>query len=256
MSEDATTGVQNQDPAAGGQVDDQGTKQAGSAEAQAAAAAAEETTTVPLAALKKLREELQTVKEQNTLYQTQLGLARNMPAQPAAQPQTAAQPDQEDFFADMDDDDVMTVADAKKIMKNLPKGGGSEIEQVRGELTKIQLYQQDPDYENTIRNYLPEVVNSNPAIVQTIQQSPNPLLCALTFAKMNPRYQSLNQQQGGAQAGETLLDQINRIIENAEKPGSASQVSGSGAISGASRFKDMTPAQIEEHKNKVIAGVS
>ena len=186
--------------------------------------------------------DLKTAQDQLTLYQAQLGNQ-----QPAAAPAVPPDP-----FDGMKDEDILTVADAKKL--KVSQGvADPQVAGLQNTVAKLQVQVQDPDYETTIRTYLPAAMRLNPAIAQSIQMSPNQLLAALNFAKLTPEYLAA-QNKGAAPAQDDVSAMLDRIIENAGKPGSPASAGGAGTVSGGDRFKDMKQDDFDAHLEKVLAG--
>jgi len=196
--------------------------------------------------LKESKAALKTAQDQLTLYQAQLatGSGGSAPAAPAAP---------EDPFKDMQDADVMTVSDVKKIMAAQGSQGNPTVKGLQNTVAKLEVMVQDPDYQTTIKTYLPDVIKMNPAIANAIQAAPNQLLTALNYAKMSPAYIAA-QNQNTPPPQDDVMAQLNRIIENSEKPGSPSSAGGGGALSSADRFSSMSDEEFDAHMQKVLAG--
>ena len=216
--------------------------------------------------LRAFREEIKGLKEQNQLYSTQLKMAQ-MASQtampnPTMTPQGAQIParvDGGEVSFDIADDDVVTGAELKKIVKSLKTAPTTQVDStVAQRLAVIELSQQDPNWQNTIKTYLPEMINTNPLIMNMLRSAANPLEAALTFAKLNPRYEADKKAQGGGAGGvqqDDLMSQIDKLIENANKPSGAHGAGGaSGAVQAGDRFATMSDAEFDAHVANVIAG--
>jgi TolA-binding protein len=217
--------------------------------------------------LRAFRDEIKSLKDQNQLYRTQLQMAMQQSTQ-AFQPQNAPQGTQipasqnrntGEISFDIDDDDVVTGADMKKILgglKKMPAGDPQVNAKIAHLETVIRLNQTEPDWHQTINKYLPDLVQSDPEVWGIIQQSPNPIKAALMFAKTNPKYAAEHARNGGTpSAGDDIASTLEKMIENAGKPAGGKQTGGGGA-SGVDRFANMTDEEFEAHMHKVISGVS
>jgi len=223
--------------------------------------------TVPLHVVEAVRKELTETKagkaglearlSQLEAMQSMGGMVQqrpiaNAPAQPA--------PDVDPFKdAGLEDDDLVDTATLRKIVATMRPGAGQDTEPLRAEISKLQLQVTDPQYEQTIRTYLPEMITANPMLRELITRSPNPLMSALTMARMSPRYIQEQQAKANANAGPTPppdpLGELQRIIDNATKPGSPGSMGGGGAVSGYDRFRTMGDAEFDAEVQRVLGGV-
>jgi len=192
--------------------------------------------TVPLSALEAVREELKDTKGQVASLTDQVRLYQ------ANTPQTGKATDQggeaqgggeSEALAGLEDDEVITVADAKKLISGLEAKVGSAL----GEVTTAVQY---PDYQDVIANHLPNVLKSNPALVQALRASPQRALLAYELGKTDPEYIKKK-----AEADQTATQK--KIDENLEKPGSVSQAGGGGGgISAADSYAQMSDDDLEK----------
>jgi len=187
--------------------------------------------------------------------------------QPAVQQSDVGLQPVNDPFEGLADEDLVTAKSLKQIVQGIQKAVqapdiSKTLEPINATLARIQVQLQDPNFETTIRTYLPEMITANPGLQQMITQSHNPLLSALAMAKLSPKYQQDqaaqngnddNQQQEKEQASNPL-DVLQKIIENSTKPGNPAQMGGSGAVAGLDRFAQMDPMSKEfgEEINKVL----
>lgn len=289
MTEIAQTGVTA--PAAGGQTGTIGQGQvtqptgqpAGSptgpatatpAGQPASAAAPIKEVAVPLHVVEAIRNELSDSKktagelrgqlEQIKALQQMGGFnAPSQQVQPTA-PAQSAQPEFKDPFEGVSDGELVTVADVRKMVKTLqaaPQTDGTKqtIANLTQALNKIQLQVQDPQYETTIRTYLPEMITANPGLRELIQRTPNPVMAALAIAKLSPKYQAtLNKSAEPTSQNPTqppdILSDLQRIIENAARPGTPASAGGMGAVTGFDRFKTMNDKDLDAEVNRVLSG--
>lgn len=231
---------------------------------QPAPAAPAQNVTVPVTVVQALRDELNQAKAQAMQYQQQAEVMRANAAawqqnqqyvQPQAPPQQPADP-----FTGLRDDDVLTVADVKKIVERLPSAAHAPVvdNDLRLSVMKLEMAQADPQYETTIRTYLPEVLASDPTLRTVIAASPNPLKTALTLARANPKYimARSSQQQSAPGAQLSPLDQLSVILNNLEKPGNPGQFGGASVGAGnAGRYAAMSDAEFDAHVKSVKGGV-
>lgn len=265
MDQPTDTGAASADSAAGSQ--DLGTGADTSADAAASAAAADKgaqddkaqaqpETTVPVNVLTAVRDENKGLKDQIALYQTQLQTMQNQPAPAAAPvPDAAADP-----LAGISDDDIVSAGQVRAALAS----AGSQVDptvlaNLTNVVSEIQLTQQDANWQQTVKTYLPKMMETDPTILTMIQSQPNQMAqakLALAFAKSNPEYVAAKATAGGAQPAETAADQINRIIENANKPGSVSQAAGAGGatIHPGDKYKAMSDADFDAYVAKVKSG--
>lgn len=220
--------------------------------------------TVPLHVVKSIQEELKGQKAANADLQTKFAAAQAQqqmgqtfqqqqpqPAPPAQQAPPAEQ--EQKIFDGMDDDDILSVKDVRNALSSMKPQNtiapelDSQIQRMNATIAQMQVAQQDPQYEQTIREYLPELINTNPQFKEMIARSPNPLQAALTVSRMNPRFAQAQQAgQEQAQAPVDPLSQLAQIIENATKPGSPASAGGQGGtMTGRGRYSDMDPTGAE-----------
>jgi len=260
MEEIKDTGVkeQTQDAAGSGEPTPQQDQQKPQEQQQQ-----KEMRTVPLSALKKVTEELKQLKEQNAALQAQMAFAQQMTGQQpnvgAPTPQMGQMPQQQpqqpvDPFEGLDDDEFLTVADAKKLLQAIPQQPAVDPNLYK-EIQMLKLSVQEPQWQNIIQTYLPEMINQNPMLGQLIQMSPNPLEAALSVAKLNPRYVQAQQQSQGVQQNTDVLSQLDQLIANAQQqPASPEQFGGGSAIDKADRFATMSDEEFDKHVQAVLAG--
>lgn len=232
---------------------------------QPAPAAPAQNVTVPVTVVQALRDELNQAKAQAMQYQQQAEVMRaNAAAWQQNQQYVQQQPQQPqqpaDPFTGLRDDDVLTVADVKKIVERLPSASPAPVvdNDLRRTVMKLEMAQADPQYETTIRTYLPEVLASDPTLRTVIAASPNPLKTALTLARANPKYiMARSAQQQPAQGAQlSPLDQLSVILNNLEKPGNPGQFGGAAVGAGnAGRYAAMSDAEFDAHVKSIKGGV-
>lgn len=218
--------------------------------------------------LKALRSEIKSLKDQNALYKAQQSATQHLNLNPTQMPNPANVPQGHiqtpqvvdgEVTIDVDDEDVITGADMKKIIKQYQQGNQHVDPALVQRLAYVELGQQDPNWQATIQKYLPDMINTNPLVAQQIRESANPLQAALVFAKMNPAFTADQEKSkgdlGDGSANEdNVLAQIDKIIENAEKPGGGAQQSGSPGVNTGDKFTNMSDEDFDEHLEKVLQG--
>lgn len=234
--------------------------------------------TVPLNVVEKIRSELQESKASNQSLQNQLNqfqmlrqmggfnvgtTTQQMPTQtqPAGDGQQQAV-NTDELFSGLEDTTLIDAGTMKKIVQNIQSGNpdiNKTLEPINATLARIQVQIQDPNYETTIKTYLPEIIATQPFLGEVIRRSPNPLLAALSVARTSPKFVQAQQQQpvnGGGQEQQPtdVLSDLQKIIENSAMPGSPAQMGSGGAVSGNDRFKQMTDAEFDAEIQRVKNG--
>lgn len=242
-------------------------QEAGTGQTQTNDQGPEETRQVPLSALMGVRDELKTYKEKATSLEGQLNNLKMQ--QRFSQPQPGRGPTQQqqaesdllESLSDINDDEFVDKKAIAKVVRGLQQRmtqpqGNEEVANLRFELAKVQLSSKDPDYEKTIKTYLPEVAMQNPAIEQTLKAMPTKeqqLMAAHAFAMTNPKYQQA--KTGTDNTKETLLDQLDKILNNQSKPKNPAGAGGGGSVvDGADRVASMSSEEFDAFKERVKAG--
>ena len=203
-------------------------------------AAAGGETTVPVEVVEKLREELKQVKDEGELLKEQVELYKaNMDIKPKEE-----KPD-----TDIKDDDVITYAEAKKLIADASKG-------IAGTLQQLEFAQTNTDFNEVITKYLPDLLKKEPALTDAIKTSSNPALLAYKLAKSSSAYQkdaAAGQLGGEEQKAEELRAKAakgdtdaQKLLEKMGKPGSASQAGGAGGgVSSGEFYNNMSDEDFE-----------
>jgi hypothetical protein len=204
---------------------------------------------VPLAALEDERgkrqaaeERVRTVEEQNALYRA------NVPGPDVRRESEPAK--EKDLFEGMDEGDVMTVGEFKRIMgkerENFNKEKENFSQSIGGFISEVQMMIGNPDYKEVISKNLPNVLKTKPHLAAAIKSSQNPYLLAYELGKLDPEYGR------GKGAGE-LDKNARKIIDNLEKP-QLGGAKGGGGLDQVSAYSNLTDEQLEERiavvKNK------
>lgn len=188
-------------------------------------------------AMAQQKQELENVKQQNALLQrwaTQQDSVQQQVAQPASP------------FEGLNKDDVVTVGDLEGVFNKALEQKEQVFNQKIATLEKKQkLYESRSQYENydeVVRNTMKKA-ESNPALARAIASSENPHLLAYELGK--PDTAKAVQQKADGQ----------RILENAQKPGSVSQAStGGAALSGVDHIMGLSDADFEARIASVKRG--
>lgn len=189
--------------------------------------------TVPLADHQALRGEVETLKGQLQQTQEQLRIYQANPPTGQQGQGKKEQFQQSDVLSGMEEDDVITVADARKLIASIE----TRLGVVLGEM---QFSTQKGDYQEMITKHLPNVIKANPALAQAIATSANPAVVAYELAKTDPEY----QKKAVTDAAEREVEQAKK---NAGKPGSASQAAGGGGgLSAVDMYAQMSDVDLEK----------
>ena len=193
---------------------------------------------VPLSALEGVREELKQTKESAAMLKGQVELYRANGAT------TQHQDTEPELLEGLEDNDVVTAADVRKIMANQDAKFSAVARQLR---TGIGA----PDYETVIEKYLPIVLGENPELADAIKTSSNPVALALTLAKSSDKYRKDKQEadlkDAGNQKQEGLKSEGDQILDNIQnKPGAASTgIGAGGGVSAVDKILKMSDDELE-----------
>lgn len=185
---------------------------------------------VPVTALQAERRERQQAQENLKILQDHLSLL-----------QSQKQEAPKDELFQLSDNDVLTVGEFKKI-------AGQFERQSKMELAELKMSQQNPDYNDVVRKYLPEVLKSDPELKDFIMNAPNPYKAAYHLAKRSDSY--LQDQRQAQRSPETQ-----KALSNLQKPGNLSSIGGSstGVVGGG--YKQMSDGDFMKLANKNLGYV-
>ena len=173
--------------------------------------------TVPVDVVQQLRDELNDLKQENELYKQQLYQAN---------PQTQQTMPQQDVD---DDDDIITKGELKKLI-------AQQTQQQQALMAEMQAKSRHSDYEEVIKNNLPNVLKDNPMLLQ------DPYETAYAIAK------ALSEKtESGRQKAE-------KIIQNATQPKSAETMGSAAAVSDTDRILTMSDEEFADYVNKIKSG--
>lgn len=181
---------------------------------------------VPLSALQSERAKRQQVEDDLRMMKDHLALSQVNQSQPAPK---------KDDFEGLEDGDVMTVGEFKKLSSGMANKFQMTIEE-------LKMAQKNPDYQEVITRYLPDVLKQNPGLKGTLQKTQDYEL-AYYLAKNSDTYRKekkVSKKSADAQ----------RIVENSQRAGNLSSMGSTSPISQAKRYKDMSDSDFMEEVNR------
>ncbi len=184
---------------------------------------------VPVSALQAERRERQQLQENLKVMQDHLALLQAN--------QTQQKP--KDEFADLSDNDVLTVGEAKKFISGFQRQQQMAVEE-------LKMAQAHPDYNDVVRKYLPEVLKSDPDLKEMIMNAPNPYKAAYYLVKRSDSY--LQDQRASQRSPEAQ-----KAVQNLQKVGNLSAVGQAPAGSAANTYKNMSDADFMKLANRYLA---
>jgi len=101
----------------------------------------------------------------------------------------------------------------------------SQVRQQAEQLEQMQLAQQDPNWRSTIEKYLPEVLQKQPWLADSIKRSPSAWKEAYYHATNNANYYKTSFEQKQSQQAE-------QIVKNASAPKSLGSVGSQSNLGG------------------------
>jgi len=188
----------------------------------------EETKMVPLDALKSEREQRQGVQEELRLVKDHLTLIE-------ANQRTQMNPPKKDDFDGLDDGDVMTFGDVKKVF-------GKAQQDYQASIAELKISNKHPDYQEVVTKYLPEVLRKNPSLRGTLEKTQDFGL-AYHLSKNSDEFRNDNKNRKKSVNAQ-------RIIENSAKAGSLSSMGSTTPISQAKRYKEMSTEEFKKLADK------
>lgn len=183
----------------------------------------EQPRTVPLDALESERAKRQRLEEENRLMRENLDLLK-------ASQERHAPKEKEQELDGLEDDDILTVKEFKKLSSKMTN-------QFKTTLSELQMAQKNPDYQEVITKYLPEVIKSNPSLRDTLQKTQDYEL-AYYLAKNSDGYRN-------AHMSTKINSDAERILKNTQSSGGISSVGASTPVSQAKRYKDMSDEEFK-----------
>lgn len=185
---------------------------------------------VPVAALQAERQARQQLQEEMRAIRENMALL-------AQQSRPKEPPPEEEVW---EDDDVLTVRQFKKA-----------LQPAQVALAEMQMYRKYPDYEEVITKHLPEVIQKQPGLRQTLLNTQDYEL-AYYLAKNSDSYRGSKQESQPAAQAKPHPD-AERIVANAEHPGSLSSVAKSSTINDTKKWSQMSDDEFRKIANRHLA---
>jgi hypothetical protein len=176
---------------------------------------AQQETAVPLSALQAERRERQRLQEEMAYLKASVE-QMSRPKEPEST---------------MTDDDVLTYGEYKKSISQLHN-------QYKMSIEELKMTQQYPDYQEMIKNYLPEILNEKPYLKATLASDPNKFQLAYDLAKTAPSYLASKKEVKKTKEAE-------RILQNQSQPGSLSSIGHASATKSPSFYKTMSDSDFK-----------
>lgn len=187
-------------------------------------AAEQEARQVPLDALQAERAERQKLQDELQIMKDHMALL-------SSSRQQQSYPQQKEEMDGLADDDVLTVGEAKKFIKQMNN-------QYKMSLDELRITQKYPDYAATVTKYLPEVLKQNPGLRATLEQTQDYEL-AYYLASNSSNYKKEHKSNKKNADAE-------RIVQNATRAGSLSSVGQTSPISKAKNYKNMSSEEFQK----------
>lgn len=151
-----------------------------------------------------------------------------------------------DELAELNDDDVVTVAQAKKLAERQARDAALKIvkehEKASQEKEVMASY---PDYKEMIETYLKPQIEENPDLLTAIYQTKNPFLTAYQMAKAQSPTPEATQVQSNPKKAEKIMKNVSRPLSAASAPGLQGQ---------ADTFAQMKPDEIWKMSQQFAKG--
>lgn len=136
---------------------------------------------------------------------------------------------------DLSDDDVPTYGDLKRELRGIK----DENTKVLNKLRELETRGRYDDYEETIQQYLPDVLKEDPELAEAIQNNPAMHKLAYRLAKSSDRYHE-------SRLAKVNQPQVDRIVENTTRPTPSTGRKTVMVQDENARIESMTDAQIME----------
>lgn len=199
--------------------------------------------TIPKDRFDEVNTKLKNAEEANAMLGQQMALMK------ANQPRSAPQAEFDIYKKvglDLEDENEMPTA------KQLKAINDHNQKQLDAKLEHIRFLQDHPDFAQLVGTSeqlrmrqmaepLREAIKENPALLATIQSSPNPTIAAYEVAKLHQK----NTEEGESKkvTKKEAKDAIDEAVENANRTKSSSNVKGGGALSEEGRYASMSDEQ-------------
>jgi hypothetical protein len=204
--------------------------------------------TVPMKVVKALRAENKTLKSQLADNRDMLELYKANPYAGTASQRSATSTGEEKsdaysgLFEGQEDDDVLSVGQAKKIL-------AKQVDQTKEQNRFTRFAQKHPDYQEVIRTHIPNILETDPRALDEIREIPDQfsqVIALFNLARTDPGYQAESPA-----AKKTKRD-TDQKIANAKKvrPAAAAKSGAKSQLKGAAFYDNLTPEQLEERIEK------
>lgn len=188
----------------------------------------------PIEAIVALRKENQALKQQLQQVAAYLQQQQAQPAQRKQEPPP-------DPLGKLDDDDVITVADMKKVLQFYAQQAQAQPQQPAVDPRELAIRTQFPDYDDSIKQ-IPALLEEYPHLRSAIVGSENPFLTAYSLVQM---YKGKSKQGDKA---------VQKLMDNMSKPRSSGKVASGGGASKASYYASLDDKGLEAMIAKVKRG--
>lgn len=168
-------------------------------------------------------------------------------------------PPEPDEFADLDPNDIVTVAQAKNMAQKLAAKTAKEaakeiVEQYVGKYDQNQRVAQDEqrmrsnvqDYDYVVENFTIPLIKNDPALARMVQTSKNPAETAYKLGKLHDSYEEQNMPKQTSPKAE-------KVLKNSSRPLSSNAV-GNPLKSQAEEFSKMNPNDVWAMSQKYARG--
>lgn len=182
---------------------------------------------VPLSALQAERRERQRLADEVKMMQEHVQLLRANSEPQAKQPAA---------FDTLEDDDILTVGQAKKQLEAMQRSMREQTEELR-------MSTAHQDYNEVITKWLPEAIKENPKIADWIKSSNSPYEQAYYYAKRSDAF--LKEK-----VANTRSPAAQKVQENMSRPGNLSSMGSNSAVSQPSMWREMSDADFMRTANK------
>ena len=139
-----------------------------------------EEVSVPVSVLQELRDKNKELTDNLSSSNDQLNLYKANVNQAAPAQQVPAKAEEAEF----EDNDVLTYKDMKGIIQKLDK-------RYQNAYNELQASTTNPDYSKTIKEYLPKVIENNPALKDAIMSSSDPYALSFELDTLVLQFQEL-----------------------------------------------------------------
>lgn len=202
--------------------------------------------TVPLTALQKERQARQA--EQQRREETERRL------QAVEQQSSGGQQQSDDPLEGIEDDEPLTAAQVRKMREQ-------DQARTNAVLAEVELRSKVPDYDDVIKNYLPQKIQENPNLQNAFDPNdPRDMVKAYELGKEVKQRQGGQSGNGADQEGDSQQSELEATLEqNQNKPGSASQAASSTQAppSGQERISEKarkSPKELDDEIRKAKRG--